>query len=186
ISQLMFNRPTSASAPNALYGTVIGAANCPVISALASCGNGTTIVSPAVQAAPFDAAGHTGTFYSQAPQPFAIYARDTEHSDAPYTRQLSATVQQQLTDKLTMEVGYIGNDGTNLPVVYNSNFANEANLLVNGTDGHLAMFPIYTMTNRGGSDYHSLLLRLRAADWHGLRVNGTYNYSKSMDNASNG
>src|SRR5207253_10451658 len=73
-----------------------------------------------------------------------------------------------------------------LQVVYNSNRGNEANFLRNGVDGNLSLFPIYTMTNQGGSSYHSLLLRLRAADWHGLRVNGTYNYSKSIDNASNG
>ena len=96
------------------------------------------------------------------PQPFAIYGRDTDHSDAPYTRQISATIQQQLTDKLTMEVGYVGNDGTNLPVVYNSNLGNEANFLRNGVDGNLSLFPIYTMTNQGGSSYHR---STRASPW---------------------
>src|SRR5438874_6140910 len=185
ISQLMFNRPVGSSRPNGLYGTLIDAAHCPIFN-LASCGLGTTIVQPATQASVYDFAGLTGSDYGAVPQPFAIYGRDTDHSDAPYTRQISATIQQQLTDKLTMEVGYVGNDGTNLPVVYNSNLGNEANFLRNGIDGNLSLFPIYTMTNQGGSSYHSLLLRLRAADWHGLRVNGTYNYSKSIDNASNG
>jgi hypothetical protein len=41
------------------------------------------------------------------------------------------------------------------------------------------------MTNRGDSNYHALLLRVRAAEWHGLRVNASYTYSRSMDNASN-
>src|SRR5438874_4467095 len=189
ISQLMFNRPISPSTPNALFGTIIDAGGqpcCPV-KFIASCGIGTTIVNPAVQASPYlPDTVNNGAFYSAAAQPFAMYARDTDHSDAPYTRQLSATIQQQLTDKLTMEVGYIGNDGTNLPVVYHSNLANEANLLANSTGGYLALFPIYTMTNQAGSSYHALLLRMRANDWHGLRVNGTYNYSKSIDNASNG
>lgn len=186
--QLMYNRPTTA--PNALFGTLLpplasfvgGTTNfCP--ASFWACGVGSTIVNPAVQAATFDGA-NPNSFYSAAPQPGAIYAIDSAHSRTPFTRQISATVQQQISSKLTVEAGYIGNHGNDLPVVYNRNFSNEANLLYNGVDGALSQFPIFTMADSAVSNYNSFMFRVRAADWHGLRVNGTYTWSDSTDNAS--
>src|SRR5260370_18530407 len=40
------------------------------------------------------------------------------------------------------------------------------------------------MINEGSSSYHSAFLRVRAAEWHGLHLNGSYVWSKSIDNAS--
>jgi len=75
--------------------------------------------------------------------------------------QMSASVQQQLGNKLTAEVGYIGDLGRKLPVIYNQNVTNEFNLF-NGTAGNFTFFPIFTMANRGNSSYHSGFLRIRA------------------------
>jgi hypothetical protein len=179
--QLIYNRPTTS--PDALYGTLLGIGLCPSIF---SCGVGSAVINPNVQNAPIGLLGEPASFYSQAPQPFAIYARDTAHSQTPYSRQISATVQQQLSNNFVLEVGYIGDRGFDLPVIYNRNFSNEANLFLNGVDGNLSLFPILTMTNQGDSSYHSLLVRVRSAQWHGLSFNATYNFSKAIDDASDG
>lgn len=181
ISQLMYNRPSTT--PNALFGVMLDAAFqnfCPV--PFVTCAVGNSILDPAVQAASIDGV-NPNSFYSQAIQPFAMYARDTAHSETPYSRQVSGSWQQQISSKLTTEIGYIGSWGSNLPAVYNANFSNELNV-ANNTGGNLSFFPIYTMTNQAESSYHSLMARMRAADWHGLRLNTTYVWSKSIDNQS--
>lgn len=68
-------------------------------------------------------------------------------------------------------------------MVFNANFGNEWDLN-NFIQNNFAFLPIFTMTNQGQSSYSSLLARLRVASWHGLRFNATYNWSRSMDNAS--
>lgn len=181
ISQLMYNRPTTS--PNALFGVLLDgrvAGFCPV--SFVSCGVGNSIIDPAVQAASFDGI-NPNSFYSQATQPFAIYGRDTQNSKTPYSQQVSASVQQQISSKVSAELGYIGGWGRNLPAVFNSNLSNEVNL-ENVTGGNIAFFPIFSMTNQADSSYNSLMARVRVAEWHGLRLNTTYVWAKSLDNQS--
>jgi hypothetical protein len=181
ISQLMYNRPSTT--PNALFGVIQDAtvgSFCPVL--FVSCAVGSSILDPGVQAASIDGV-NPNSFYSQAIQPFAMYARDTAHSQTPYSHQVSGSWQQQITSKLTTEIGYVGSWGNRMPAVFNANFSNELNL-ANRDGGNLSFFPIYTMTNQAESSYNSLMARVRAADWHGLRLNTTYVWSKSLDNQS--
>jgi hypothetical protein len=184
VSQLMYNGINSS--PNALFGTVRDTAGlnfCPAGN-FTVCSTGSTILFPSVQAAISADGSNNNATYSQAVMPPAIYARDTAHSATPYSQQVSATIQQEISGNLTLETGYVGNWGIHLPTVYNANFNNEFNLL-NSTAGNNEFFPIFTMTNRGRSSYHSLMVRVRSAGWHGMRMNATYNWSKSLDNASN-
>lgn len=184
-TQLMYNRPIPFANGNALFGVVRDFAGfnfCPAGGSTV-CGVGNSVINPSVQRALSRDGVNPNSFYARASEPFAIYARDTQHSLTPYSMQMSASVQQQLSNKLTAEVGYIGDLGRKLPVIYNQNFANEFNLF-NGRAGNFTFFPIFTMANRGNSSYHSGFLRVRAADWHGLRLNGSYVWSKSIDNAS--
>ncbi|MFB3814690.1 MAG: carboxypeptidase regulatory-like domain-containing protein [Terriglobales bacterium] len=180
-AQLMLNRPTPVDLgrPQLLYGQNFNSSDC------AYCGRGnetlnlSSAYSPAMQAAS---------------SPFGMYARDYQHSDTPYARQVSGSVQYQLSNKVTMELGYEGTAGENLPVVYNYGYTNEwfctssAGLAAGGENrtkcDPISYFPVFTLTNRGTSEYHALLYRLRAAEWHGLRINGTYSYSKAMDNVA--
>ncbi len=185
MAQLMFNRPTSPTAnPNALFGVFNDFVN---FCNFAVCGVGSSIVNPAVLARP--ATTNVGTVPLSsvvlASQPFAIYSRDTANSATPYTYQFNLGVQQQISKNLTTEIAYVGSAGARLPVVYDRNFGNEFNIL-NQTGGNITFFPVMTMTNRADSNYHSLLARARVADWHGLRFNATYIWSKSLDNSSNG
>ena len=186
VSQLMFNRPTSVSAnPNGILGTVVdffGSGVC--VTGVGACGLGSAVVNPTVQGAiSFDGVNPFSA-YSVSAQPFGVYARDVAHSNTPYSRQITASWQQQISNKLALEVGYVGNGGRQLPVLYNSNFGIEFNPS-NITGGNFSTLPVMTITNRADSTYHSLVTRLRAADWHGLRVNATYVWSHSIDNASN-
>ena len=188
-SQLLLNRPTTVGNPNSVYGQVddFGFGFCPVTI----CGTGNTFLNPTTQATlSFDGV-NPNSFYTVAASPFAIYARDVAHSSTPYTRQMSASWQQQITNKLAVELGYVGTSGKTLPVVFDNNFTNHWTVVTapgvgNPVGGNIIFSPVYTMTNRADSTYHSLLARARIAEFHGLRLNATYNWSKSMDNASSG
>lgn len=184
-AQLMYNRPVSFANGNALFGVVrdFGSRGfCPTGN-FTTCGVGSSVVNPAVQNAVSRDGFNPSSFYARAAEPFAVYARDTRHSLTPYSMQISASVQQQLGNKLTAEIGYIGDLGRKLPVIYNQNFSNEFNIF-GGSAGNFTFFPIFTMINEGSSSYHSAFLRVRAAEWHGLHLNGSYVWSKSIDNAS--
>ena len=180
-SQLMFNRPTSVSNPNGLLGTVtdfFGNGVC--FDQIGACGLGSSVVNPSVLAAnSFDCVNLFSVTcnpigaYSTSAQPFGVYARDVAHSSTPYSRQFSASWQQQISNKLALELGYVGTAGRQLPVLFNSNFGIEFNPS-NNTGGNFGTLPVMTMTNQARSSYHSLMTRVRAADWHGLRLNATY------------
>lgn len=186
VAQLMYNRPTTS--PNALYGRLfspggtIPASVCPYAY---QCGLGNTVVNNQSVLSPDGV--NDWSYYSAATQPFAVYARDLGHSATPYSRQQSITIQQSLSSKLAIEFGYVGAASENLPVIYNSNFVNEWQLTpgvfsIRQFSDMFSYGPTFTMTNRGSADYHSLLARLRVADFHGFRMNATYNWGKSTDN----
>ena len=172
-AQLMFNRPTlyNPDNPQFILGEATGFAP--------GSGMGNTSVDPAVIVA-----NGTQALQSSA-QPFAMYAIDTKHTDTPYTWQYSGTLQQAITGHLAMEFGYVGARGYLLPVLHNSNFANEYTFMTFRSD-NTGKFPALTMSNRGESQYNSLMVRARVAEVKGLRFNVTYNYSRSNDNSSNG
>ncbi|MCI0353887.1 MAG: TonB-dependent receptor [Acidobacteria bacterium] len=195
---LLFNNP-ALSRGNTVFGQVVEAN--PVFFLVngdfcfeggVQCAGGLAMLNPAVQAAtaPGGVLAGVNSDYTVATSPFAVYARDTANSNTPYTRQIAASVQQQVGSKLAFEVGYVGSDGDLLPAVFNSNFATEFNALPSltgvGTAGNFQFSPIYTMTHQAESSYHSLMVRVRAAQWHGLRFHAAYSLSNSRDNASVG
>ncbi|MBZ5647574.1 MAG: TonB-dependent receptor [Acidobacteriia bacterium] len=207
ISQLMYNRPITS--PNAIIGQGFsGQAGFPLGGACGGnyqCGFGNSLVQAGALAATTLDGVNPNSFYASMQQPFAIYARDTGHSNTPHSLQASASIQQQLSPKVTAEVGYVGMIGYYLPVVYDQNYANEwghVRLCTGGVGSptcpdasspgsnlwfdNMSQFPIYTVTNRGDSNYHSVMARVRTAGWHGLRLNVAYSYSKSLDNSSTG
>ena len=184
-SQLMFNRPTTATTPNGVLGSIVDYGTNVCFTGFGNCGLGSSVVNPSVLPAVSADGATTIADYSTSAQPFGVYARDVAHSSTPYSRQINASWQQQISNKLTFELGYVGNAGRALPVLYNSNFGVEFQPAV-ATGGNFSTFPIMTMTNQGRSSYHSLMTRVRAADWHGLRLNVAYVWSKAIDNASTG
>ena len=184
-AHLMYNRPTGVANgnPNSTYGIVTDFAAtgfCPGGGFGSTCSSGNSFLNPAT----------AGVFPAnvQAAMPFGVSAIDTANTDTPRVHQFNLTFQEQLTDHAAIEVGYVGGLGGRLPVVFNSNFAKEWNALslFPAVVDNFISTPIFTMTNRGESSYHSLMARLRVAGWHGFRFNATYTWSKGIDNASNG
>jgi len=186
VSQLVLNRPVTDD--NALFGQLLDMRPCPSIQ----CGLGSSVINPAVRAAATLApsTGQPNTYWTAAAFPSGIYAQDAAHGETPRAVQWNLSLQRQLSQNFTTEAGYVGTLGSNLPVIFNSHFDtqfsafNLANPKFSG-NGSISSFPVFMMTNRAESDYHSLLLRLRATEWHGLRVNASYVFSRSLDNASN-
>jgi hypothetical protein len=173
-SQLIFNRPTplSLTNPQAIYGqNFISDFNFCI-----QCGWGNITVLPA------NFSRFASQAYQAAASPLPIYARDVFQSDTPRTRQVSATIQQKISAHLAGEIGYIGTAGSHLPSVANTGFNNE--WFCNISPGCDALNPVFTLSNNAESSYHSLMTRVRVAEFHGLALNASYNWSKSMDNAS--
>ncbi len=185
LSQLIFNRPVTGN--NAVYGQIIDSRACPTgtFALLATgCGLGNSLINPGRRSQSDLAGTQPNSFFSEAAFPSAMYARDTANSGTPYALQTNLTVQHQLSNKLAVEGGYIGTLGRRLPVVFNRRAASELSFA--GGDPPIYSFPVFTMTNQGESAYHSFVARLRAAQWHGLRLNSTYVFSRSVDNALSG
>ncbi len=191
LSQLAFNRPVDVD--NAVYGQIIDPGACPALVTggfrfiAENCGLGNAMLSPShrnlsdLDTNPSDGTSSNG-YFTEASFPFAVYARDRSHSGTPLALQSNLTMQRQLSYHLIFEAGYIGTLGRRLPVVFNAQAVPELSFTAN--DVPMRVFPVFTMSNRAESSYHSLLARLRAAQWHGLRVNTTYVYSRARDNAA--
>lgn len=197
-AQLMYDRPNAA---NALYGTILNfetvnstntGSICPDVLpfsgySLATCGLGNALLAPnGLTSTNLSGGVDPNLFYSGFGLPSAIYGRDYVHSGNPYSAQFNLSIQQQLSDHMAMEIGYVGSQASRLPVVYNANMGNEFNPSGGGTvqAGNMAMVPVWELANLGKSHYNSLSARLRVADWHGLRMNVAYTWSKSIDNVA--
>ncbi|HEX4803854.1 MAG TPA: hypothetical protein VFV14_10090, partial [Myxococcaceae bacterium] len=187
IAQLLYNRPTTVDQQNAIYGQVLdtsggfcngGAGN--------FCASGNRFLNLQQAYSNLGPGFYNDFVRSQSPN--AVYAIDSAHSDTPYSRQINFSWQQEVTSKFAFEIGYVGTKTWNLPQLYDSSFEREWTFFTpnNFTSDSFANAPILTMSNRGNSTYNSLLIRGRMADMHGLRVNGTYTFSRASDNASSG
>ncbi len=201
VSAMLYNQPMSS--PNVQLGQVFsGVDGSTLLNNFTACGLpyyqcgvGNQIVNPAYQSA-LTFGGVPRNLYTAIRQPSSIYARDTVNSGTARAWQVSVSVQQQLTSKMTAELGYVGLMSDNLPAIYDQNYANEWGHVRSIPDGpsltsnvfydNISNIPIYTLTNQADGSYHALMARLRTSGWHGLRFNVNYSYSRSMDNSSTG
>ena len=185
-TQLLFDRPVKSS--NAIYDQIVDPGVCPgslllIPVSFAGCGLGNTMVSPAERSqADLSGGIKPNSFFTDASFPFAIYARDTAYAATPRALQATVNVQRQLSNHATVEAGYVGNFGRHLSAIYNS--AAQTELAFDAKNPPIATFPVFMLTDRADSDYNSLLARFRAAQWHRTRLNITYVFSRSLDNAS--
>lgn len=190
MSQLMFSRPTTLNTanPRYIYGQNFLGNFVPQGSGFScqQCGMGNASVNPA----------SLQPLFQSASSPFGLFSRDFRSSSTPYTRQNNVTIQHQLTPNIVAEVGYIGTASRRLPVVYNRGYNNEwfctvsrqalaspPGATVPACD-NFSYFPNFTMANIAESSYHSVMARTRIVQFHGLRLNATYTFSKALDNAS--
>lgn len=188
-AQLLLNRPSpfNVANPSAIYGQNFFSSRCinTFNNTPAQCGLGNISLNPA-KANPSDFAN-----FQAASGPPAIYAVDRQHADTPYSIQFNLSIQQQLGKHFAAQAGYIGAIGYNQPVLYNSNFQDEFFCTSSANNSgakcdNISYFPIFTLSNLGSSNYHSLVLKLQGQSWHGLRFNAGYTFSRSLDNASSG
>lgn len=185
--QLLINRPSpyNVNSPSAIYGQNFYSDGCPGSINGGQCGFGLSTLNPAnlspTQSATFDS-------YQAASGAGPIFARDTHHFSNPYTMQFHLDYQHQFARSWTSEVSYIGMLGRRLPLIYDGNFLQEFYCTASsatGTPGlcnNNTFFPVFTESNIGASNYHSLVLQVRSEQWHGLLLNAAYTFSKSMDN----
>ena len=197
MARLLENRPTflNTANPRYIYGQAFsftGNNPCP------QCGYGNNSVNVGTISSGLGQSGYQG-FFQGAASPFALAGRDNQNTKSPYTRQANLTIQQTVTNNLAIEIGYVGAGGHRLPITTNRGYNNEwfctfsrvplsGGSIPPGTTSPVcdtfSQFPIQMQSNIGSSTYHSGMVRARIAQFHGLRLNTTYTYSRSTDNAS--
>ena len=100
----------------------------------------------------------------------------------PMSYLYSLETETQLPGKLTMTVGYAGSVGHHYARLVNQNFL-YANTLNNVTTQSGSDFVATTDSNQA---YNALNVRVKKNVAHGLQFDGTYTWSKSIDNVTNG
>ena len=128
------------------------------------------------------------------------------HIRTPYMENYNLNLQQQLTRKIVLQVGYVGSQGHKLFDFRDLNQPSAAQIFAsdcpNGgtpgqpcTGGSITSVPgplnpnrnyIYWMEAAAGSNYNSLQTSLRVDNWHGLTTSVNYVWSHSIDTASDG
>jgi hypothetical protein len=129
----------------------------------------------------------------------------------PYMENYNLNLQQQLTSKAVVQVGYVGSQGHRLWRFFDLNqpsaaTINAADLASVARGGSIADFSGFNRPYGGGfgpgnlygtyyleqqnstgkSNYNSLQASLRVNGWHGVTSIVNYVWSKSLDNSSDG
>ena len=137
-----------------------------------------------------------------------IFAVDP-HIKTPYMENYNLNIQQQLTSKTTLQVGYVGSQGHRLFRFYDINQPNQAAITAAdcSDDWHCDMchrsgaiqdfgvprpfgdhgagaFYIFQEKSTGKSNYNSLQVSFKVNEWHGITSALNYVWSKSLDNSS--
>ena len=118
-----------------------------------------------------------------------LYSRDVNALSTPYSIQLAMSWQHQFSPSWAGEIAYVGSANRKLPLVYDGNFANEfyctqgggTSTSPGGLCNNNTFFPVFTESNIGSSTYHSMVVRLRSEQWHGLTLHAAYTFAKSLD-----
>ncbi len=112
--------------------------------------------------------------------PFNVFV--TPHRfHTPYVQNFNVNVQQKLAANTSLEIGYVGSKGTKLVRLYDANQP-DANFTFPNQNFQYED----TLAPVASSTYHALQSTLRVQGAHGISGFATYNYSKSLDDASDG
>ena len=129
-----------------------------------------------------------------------IFAVD-QKIKTPYMENYNLNIQQQITSKVALQVGYVGSQGHRLWRFFDINQPNQA--AINNCDLSLGVSAcdfavprvfgspagsvyIFQENSSGKSNYNSLQASLRVNGWHGLTSVVNYVWSQSLDNSSDG
>jgi len=133
-----------------------------------------------------------------------IFAFD-RNIKTPYMENYNLNIQQQISSKVALQVGYVGSQGHRLFRFFDINQPSQASITacdLNGlgtgcTAGTINFVPrvfgnpagstyIFQENSTGKSNYNSLQASLRVNSWHGINSVANYVWSRSLDNSSDG
>jgi hypothetical protein len=112
--------------------------------------------------------------------PYSIFATPRKFP-SPYIQNWNLNVQQRLAENASVEVGYVGSKGTRLIRLTDANEPNG-----DGVPPNLNFGTIDVLTPISSSTYHALQTTLRIQNAHRISGFASYNWSKSLDDASDG
>jgi hypothetical protein len=101
---------------------------------------------------------------------------------APYAQNWNLNVEQQISERVALQLGYIGGKGTKLVRLRD---ANQPDYLGNRSN-YPQYGPVDEFATISASSYNALQATLRTRGWHGLSGFTGYTFSKSLDDASDG
>ena len=147
----------------------------------------------------------SGTPVYSASSPLGDYFGVNPNIRTPYTQNWNLNIQQQITNKIMAQVGYVGAKGTKLFRFRDINQPNQAAItsydFAQCGNGFVApncpvfdygvprtAFPNFFYVNQeestANSIYNALQASLHVNGWHGLSLQANYAWSHSIDNAS--
>lgn len=120
----------------------------------------------------------------------------------PYMENYNLNIQQQLSSKAVLQVGYVGSQGHRLWRFFDLSQPSQAQITaadlgcncINDygvprnyiTNNSYGAFYLLQENSTGKSNYNALQLSLRVTGWHGITSITNYVWSRSMDNSSDG
>jgi Carboxypeptidase regulatory-like domain len=116
----------------------------------------------------------------------------------PYIQNFNLNLQQQLTRKMVVQIGYVGSNGHKLLRFRDINQPTQAqitsadlgcNCINDGTLRFFSSSPFFYINyeeTSANSNYNALQTSWRINDWHGLTSTVNYVWSHSIDDASDG
>lgn len=123
----------------------------------------------------------SGPFYTPVTSgPYDVFVTP-RHMPTPYSQAWNLNVQQELNARTSFEVVYIGSKGTHLSRLYDANQPDVTDTRPNPNFGYEDTFADIAWSN-----YNSLQTTLRVRGAKGVSGLVTYNWSKSLDTASDG
>jgi hypothetical protein len=120
----------------------------------------------------------------------------------PYMENYNLNIQQQITNKIVVQAGYVGSEGHRLWRFFD--LSQPSNAQVTAADlgcdcindfsvprNYITGNPygstyLLQENSTGKSNYNALQLSLRVMGWHGITSIANYAWSRSMDNSSDG
>ncbi len=122
------------------------------------------------------------------------------HMRTPYMENYNLNIQQQITNKVTLQAGYVGSQGHRLLRFRDINQPSQAQItaydLANGVSAYgvprafgnnpYGAFYILQEESTAKSNYNALQTSLKMDGWHGITSIVNYVWSRSFDTASDG
>ena len=137
-----------------------------------------------------------------------VFAVD-RHIKTPYMENYNLNIQQQITNKVSVQIGYVGSQGHRLWRFFDINQPGQAQITAADCPSGIATcattgaiqgfgvprvfsgtppgtFYVFQENSTGKSNYHSLQLSAHVDAWHGITSFANFVWSRSMDNSSDG